>query len=283
MNSKKKNFLISQSIVVLFVLLFTLVANYFLMEKFEFTQEIFFLITFILLFLGLGLYLLLSKPLLEPLFKSDENLQKAVKETLHELNIPVSTIDLNAKMLEKDLSDEKSLKRLRRIKKAADNLIKLYDEMEYSIKKEIDKVELQHFSLQKCLEESLQKFEDIKQDISIEVSLSDFILNTDKNGFVKVLDNLISNAIKYNEKEGCVKISCDNSVLSFYNSGKSIDTKNLFMVFDKYYQEDSANDGFGLGLNIVKAFCDKHGIAIKIEPINGGTTIHLDLKKIVVS
>ncbi len=283
MNSKKKNFLISQSIVVLFVLLLTLVVNYFLMDNFGFNQESFVFITLFLLIFGLGIYLLLSKPLLEPLFKSDENLQKAVKETLHELNIPASTIDLNAKMLEKDLRDEKSLKRLKRIQKATANLIKLYNEMEYSIKKEIDKVELQSFSLEQSLDESLQKFEDIKQSITINVMVEELTLNTDKNGFIKVLDNLISNALKYNKEDGFVKISCENSLLSFYNSGKSIDTKNLFMVFDKYYQEDSANDGFGLGLNIVKAFCDKHGIAIKIESLEEGTTVYLDLKKIVVS
>ena len=114
MNSKKKIFLISQSIVVAFVLFLTLILNYFLLSFVEPNQETIPLLIIASLLFGLSLYLFFSKPLAEPLFKSDENLQRAVKETIHELNIPVSTIDLNLKMLEKTITDEKSLKRLNR-------------------------------------------------------------------------------------------------------------------------------------------------------------------------
>lgn len=266
----------------MFVLLLTLILNYFLISIFGFTQETFTLITLVLLSFGLGLYLLFSKPLLEPLFKSDENLQKAVKETIHELNIPISTIDLNVKMLEKNISDEKSLKRLNRIKDASNNLLKLYEQMEYSIKKELDKIEIQEFEINDILQESLQKFDDIKNGIRIETDIENIGLKCDRNGFSKVLDNLISNAIKYNQKEGFIRIVFAQEVLSIENSGKSIDTKNLFMVFDKYYQESDNNDGFGLGLNIVKEYCDKNSIEIKIEPKEEGTVFHLNLKSILI-
>lgn len=274
--------MISQSIVVLFVLLLTLIVNYYLTSYFGFNQETFTLITVICLTFGLALYLFFSKPLLEPLFKSDENLQKAVKETIHELNIPVSTIDLNVKMLEKTIDDEKSLKRLQRIKDASNNLLKLYNQMEYSIKKELDKVDTSDFELEKLITHSLEKFEDLKQNITIEVDVPEAVLKCDQNGFEKVIDNLISNAIKYNKEDGFIKISFKNNILSIENSGKSIDTKNLFMVFDKYYQESNNNDGFGLGLNIVKEYCDKNAIDIKIESKPHGTAFNLNLQSILV-
>lgn len=269
--------------MVVFVLLLTLIVNYFLIETFGFNQETFTLITLILLTFGLGIYLLLSKSLLEPLFKSEENLQKALKETLHELNIPVSTIEMNAKMLQKNVQDEKSKKRLDRILKASQNLLDLYSEMEYSIKKEIDKVDTQTFRLDEVLDESLQKFEDIKGDITIKKEITDSFLEADRNGFIKVLDNIISNAIKYNKPQGVIEITFKNSNLSIYNSGKSIDTKNIMIVFDKYYQENSSNDGFGLGLTIVKEFCDKHNIEIKIDSSSLGTTFILNLDKITTN
>ncbi len=170
MNFKKRNFLITNSIVIVFVLLLSLFLNYYLTSLFVLNKNNFLFITITVLFFGLVLYLLLSKSIFEPLFKSDENLQKTVKETLHELNIPISTINLNTQMLEKKISDEKTLKRLNRIKKASNDLLKLYENMEYQIKKEIDKIDIVEFSLRNIISDSLEKFVDIKRDIKIEVN-----------------------------------------------------------------------------------------------------------------
>ncbi|WP_419773651.1 sensor histidine kinase [Halarcobacter sp.] len=283
MNFKKRNFLITNSIVIVFVLLLSLFLNYYLTSIFGFNQNTFLLITISVLIFGLILYLLLSKSIFEPLFKSDENLQKTVKETLHELNIPISTINLNTQMLEKKISDEKALKRLERIKKASNELLKLYENMEYQIKKEIDKIDITEFSLKEQINNSLEKFADVKRDINIEVDLkSDVLLKSDINGFEKTIDNLLSNALKYNlEKDGVVKVSFEDTKLIFFNTGKEIDTKNLFIIFEKYFQENSDKEGFGLGLSMVKEFCDKNFISIKIEPTINGNKFILDLKNII--
>ncbi len=282
MNYKKRNFLITNSIIVVFVLLLSLLLNFYLNSFIGFNQETFMFITLTVLFFGLGLYLLLSKSIFEPLFKSDENLQKTVKETLHELNIPVSTINLNTQMLEKKVTDEKALKRLSRIKKASNELLRLYEDMEYQIKKEIDKVDVSVFNLDEVTLKSLDKFEDLKKDIKIEVNIEDCQLKTDLNGFSKMLDNLISNALKYNlEENGLIQITYSNNILSIYNTGKEIDTKNLFIIFDKFFQEDSSKHGFGLGLSMVKEFCDKNKIAIKIEPSTNGNKFILNFKNII--
>ena len=55
----------------------------------------------------------------------------------------------------------------------------------------------------------------------------------------------------------------------------------LFDVFDQYFQENSQQNGFGLGLTIVKEFCDKHQIDIKIIPLDDGTLFQLDLQKVI--
>ncbi len=278
MNYKKKNFLITNSIIVLFVLLLSLVLNHFLTSIFGFNQDTFMVITISVLFFGLGFYLFLSKSIFEPLFKSDENLQKTVKETIHELNIPISTINLNTQMLEKKITDEKALKRLNRIKLASDELLKLYENMEYHIKKEIDKIDITTFNLKQLILKSLTKFEDLKKDIKINVDVEDISITSDVNGFEKMLDNLISNALKYNlAQNGIIDIKFKDNNLYIFNTGKEIDTKNLFIIFERYFQEDSSKDGFGLGLNIVKEFCDRNKIAIKIEPSKEGNTFILNL------
>lgn len=281
MNSKKREFLISISIIFTFTLIITLYVNYTFISIFGLNQENFIFIVMPLIILGLGIFLGFTNTILKPLFKSDEKLQQSIKETIHELNIPVSTIKINAQMLKKALDDEKSLKRVERIELASSNLLKLYENMEYSIKKEIDKIDKQEFHLDEIINKSLNKFDDIKKETIIESDVPPILLNSDINGFEKIIDNLISNAIKYNNKEKpFVKIFYKDNILSIYNKGENIDTKNLFIVFDKYFQENPSKDGFGLGLSIVKEFCDKNKITINIDTLKDGNQFNLNLKAI---
>lgn len=283
MNSKKRDFLISISIIFTFCLVIILYLNYFFISKFGLNQDNFIYIIVPLIILGLAIFLSFSISILKPLFKSDEKLELSIKETIHELNIPVSTIKMNTQLLEKTIKDEKSLKRLERIKQASNNLLKLYENMEYNIKKEIDKIDKQEFFLDEIIKISIDKFDDIKKDTKILVDVPNVTVKSDINGFIKTIDNLISNAIKYNEKENpIVEISYKNSILSIYNSGEKIDTKNLFIVFDKYFQENPSNDGFGLGLAMVKEFCDKNKILINIETTESGNRFNLNLKNIII-
>lgn len=283
MNSKKKDFLISISMIFTFCLVIILYLNYFFISKFGLNQENFIYVIIPLIILGLSIFLSFSISILKPLFKSDEKLEISIKETIHELNIPVSTIQMNIQLLEKTIKDEKSIKRLERIKQASNNLLKLYENMEYNIKKEIDKIEKQEFYLDEIIFKSCDKFDDIKKDTIIIVNVPNKALLSDVNGFEKTIDNLISNAIKYNSKENpLVEITFKDSILSIYNNGEKIDTKNLFIVFEKYFQENPSNDGFGLGLAMVKEFCDKNKITINIETLEFGNKFNLNLKNIII-
>lgn len=235
-----------------------------------------------LVIVGLSIFLSFSISVLKPLFKSDEKLELSIKETIHELNIPVSTIKMNTQLLEKTISDEKSLKRLERIKQASNNLLKLYENMEYNIKKEIDKIDKQEIYLDDLVKTCVEKFDDIKKDTKIFVDIPSIVVLTDINGFEKTIDNLISNAIKYNLTQNPkVEIKYKDNIFSVFNTGEKIDTKNLFIVFDKYFQENSSKDGFGLGLALVKEFCDKNRISINIDTKESGNQFNLNLKNII--
>ena len=284
MNSKKRDFLISISIIFTFCLVIILYLNYFFIAKFGLNQENFVYIIVPLLIVGLSIFLGFTNSILKPLFKSDEKLEQSIKETLHELNIPVSTIKMNTQLLEKSLNDEKSLKRLERIKQASNNLLKLYENMEYNIKKEIDKIDKKEFYLDEIIRDSCDKFEDIKNGTKIFINVPNIKVLTDLNGFEKTIDNLISNAIKYNSKINPeIIISYKDFTLSIFNRGEKIDTNNLLIIFDKYYQENPLNDGFGLGLSMVKEFCDKNKISINIDTKSEeGNFFNLNLKNILV-
>ena len=154
--------------------------------------------------------------------------------------------------------------------------------MEYDIKKEIDRIENQEFYLDEIISKSCDKVDDIRKNIIITTTVPNIKLFTDINGFEKTIDKLISNAIKYNITENpIVEIKFKDNIFSVFNTGEKIDTKNLFIVFDKYFQENSSKDGFGLGLALVKEFCDKNSIGINIESFEDGNKINLNLKSIL--
>lgn len=283
MNSKKIDFLISISVVFILSLAFVLLLNLYFVSKFEFVQKEYFYFLIFLIVFGLIVFLLFSKNFIKTMFRSDEMLEKEIKNTLHELNIPVSTIKMNIQLLQKSIKDEKDLKRLQRVEKANENLLKLYENLEYKFKKQLDKVAFEEFSLSEALKVSIESFSDIKKDTKIDIFDEDLTLYCDYNGFLIVLNNLIENAIKYNNKNNpYIKIELNDGILSIFNSGKTIDTKNIILVFDRYFQENQENSGFGLGLAIVKEFCDKNRVNINIQSLNHGTKIDLNLKNIII-
>ncbi|RBQ32128.1 histidine kinase [Arcobacter sp. FW59] len=280
MNFKKIYFFISISLVFFISQAITFGLYYFSILEIElFSQNIWVYLFFILF--ELILFLLLSKEILEPIFKSEEKIKKTIKNTLHELNIPVSTIKLNLDLL-RNLKDEKNVKRVERIKQANENLIKLYNNMEYELKKELEKVDLEEFYFEDALKNSLEKFEEQLDNITLDIHIENPTIYCDYYGFIIVLDNLISNAIKYNFKEKpYIRIEQKGEILSVYNDGVAILPENIMLVFERYFQENSLNKGYGIGLTVVKEFCDKYKISININSKEDGNIIILNLKNII--
>lgn len=281
MNFKKVYFLLSIVVIFFVTQIATFLIFYYLIYKLGLFQNDTFFIIFTFLVVEFIIFFLLSKELIEPIFKSEKNIQKTIKNTLHELNIPISTIRLNLDLL-KDIKDEKHIKRLERIKGANENLLKLYNNMEYELKKEIEKVDLEEFYLDEAINCSLDKFTEQLNGFKVDINIDKTLLFCDYYGFIIVLDNLLSNAIKYNNKEDFyIKIEQKEKILSIYNNGISILPENIILVFERYFQENSLNKGYGIGLTVVKEFCDKYKIAINIKPLNSGTLVTLNLKNII--
>ena len=226
---------------------------------------------------------MLSKIALEPLFITNDLLDRLLKDTLHELNIPLATIFANVSMLKRKESDPKKLVRLERIERAGENLKELYEDLDYFIKKEIGQVQRETFDLNEIVKKSISKMDSIGKDITIQYKPESMIITADKRGCQKAIDNLIGNAIKYNRQKGFVKITIQNGWLVIEDSGKGMDETTLFHIFDRYYQGDLNASGYGIGLHIVKTFCDEHGIEIMIDSkVNKGTKFRLSFRDLKV-
>ena len=275
MTNKKKNFLIFNTIIVAIILL---VNNYtiYVLDNLMFPY-----LTILVIVICLFLYFFLSKSFIDDIFIIDDKLKQKIEKTMHEINTPVSTIQINSDILSSKISDTQNQKRLNKINQACDNLLKLYEDMEYYIKKEIDKVEIVSFDLKKLISHCVYKFDDLKNDIKIDVDIKSIIVTTDKNGFEAMITNLISNALKHNNTITQINIDLQDNILIFKDDGEGISTKDIYKVFDKYFQGDEKTKGFGIGLNTVKEFCDKQKIDIKINSSKEGTVFSLNLKNII--
>lgn len=94
-----------------------------------------------------------------------------------------------------------------------------------------------------------------------------------------ILDNLVSNAIKYGKESGNIFIvwNEDLKTLSVRDDGIGISAQNLPHLFDRFYRADESRSsvikGNGLGLSIVKKLCDLQSIKIIVEsqPNEGST------------
>ena len=111
----------------------------------------------------------------------------------------------------------------------------------------------------------------LRYSIKIE---SDIYIKSNKKGLTRIIDNLLSNASKYNIDNGTVDITYqrDKKILTISDSGIGI--KNPSKVFDRFYKEHDR--GVGIGLHIVQKLCNELNINISIESRVGvGTTIFL--------
>ena len=210
--------------------------------------------------------------------KEDGRYLKYLEQNIiHELNIPLATIKANSEMLKKNTQDEKSLKRLRRIDDASMRLKKLYDELVYTIDKQIHTIEAQRFNLKMLIEERVSVFEEQKRN-PFEVDVAPCLIEVDKIGFEQMFDNLICNAIKYSSKSSPITISLINDTLSIKDKGVGMTPAQLLRIYERYYQADRQKEGEGIGLSLVKAYCDDQNIDIDIQSEKGvGTQISLHL------
>ena len=224
--------------------------------------------------------IILSNLAIDPLKEYVANLQNLSKETLHELNLPISTIKTNTQMMKKNLHDEKALKRLQRIDTACTMLEQRYHELEYMIKTQTSENIKEEIDLSILLKKRIEFLSPLYPQVTFNTTLESTQILNDSIGLSKVIDNLIENAVKYSPNTNIIDIELQNHTLSIKDYGCGMDEVELLNIFDNYYQSDSSMRGFGIGLSLVKRFCDAQGIRLSFKSKRDhGTTVLLKFKQ----
>ena len=102
----------------------------------------------------------------------------------------------------------------------------------------------------------------------------------DPQRFAQVVDNLVSNAVKYTPAGGRVSVSLagydDHIELSVADTGIGIDPAERDRLFTRFFRTKDAEErsiqGVGLGLSITKKIVETHGGRIEVDSSEAGST-----------
>lgn len=228
----------------------------------------------------------------------DQSRQEFVSNVSHELKTPITSIRVLADSL---MGMENAP-------------VELYQEFMHDISDEIDResqiiedlltlvrmdkasaeINIAPVSINEQVEMVLKRLRPIARKRNIELifeSMREVTADIDEVKFSLAVNNLVENAVKYNKKDGWVRVTLDADHKFFYikvaDSGIGIPAEFKDRVFERFYRVDKARSretgGTGLGLAITKNVILMHHGAIRVESTEGvGTTFSVRIPLIYI-
>jgi signal transduction histidine kinase len=242
-------------------------------QKVEVLQKHLSLAFLLVLFVITLLSFIFSIYTLSPLRNALRLTEEFIKDILHDFNTPLATLRLNSSMLASELGENTKIKR---VQNAVQNILNLQSNLRAYLHSHAAQQE--SFDLDEFIKQRVELLASNYKGITFSVDLPTITIETNRDAFARIIDNLLSNAGKYNKRGGKVSIYYKNSSLFIEDTGKGI--KNPKRVFERFYKEQER--GIGIGLHIVKKLCDELGIEINLRSkVDVGTTFELHLHKLV--
>jgi signal transduction histidine kinase len=236
---------------------------------------------------------------------SEKSLEKLRQEftamMVHELRAPLTAVRWSSESLLKGVNsdDHNHAEEAQKIKNgvitienAATNMLDLVNDLLDVAKIEAGKFDLnlQEYDLVEIVKQQINTFQAEAEVKHLRLNLTAMdkcVLKCDKVRISQVMDNLISNAIKYTDSgEIDINVSCDSpatqAVVSIKDSGVGVSREDLNQLFSKFKQltsTDRSRQGTGLGLVVSKGIVEAHGGKIWAESAgeNMGSTFYFSL------
>lgn len=216
-----------------------------------------------------GIYLLmvvvgyiLAKLFLKPIIIQRNKLNNFVKDTTHELNTPISAI-----LMCLEDTNNVTQKKFERVKLSVKRISEIYHDLTYLFLENDTTIAYESINVKNILDTQMEYFVTIaqKKDISLVCSIQDTNIPILREDFIRLSNNLISNALKYTNKSGTVEIILNNRYFVVKDNGIGISIEKQRNLFKRFYRGTDEVGGFGIGLNIVYNICQKYGFDIALE------------------
>jgi len=193
-----------------------------------------------------------------------------ILSSIHQLKTPLSVISMNIELLEMSNNTDDLKEFIEQIKASVDMLNLNSQELVYLSMRDNVEYKITKVNISELLKERIDFFNQIAlaNEKSILLNIEEEIfVHINHIEFERLVDNNISNAIKYSNQNTTIEVllkkEVNNIELSFQSIGKEI--KEPLKLFDKGYRESKNKDGYGLGLYIIKSICDKYNIKIDLK------------------
>ncbi|MBE3554546.1 MAG: HAMP domain-containing protein [Thermicanus sp.] len=231
----------------------------------------------------------------------EERLARERKEFVanvsHELRTPLTTMKSYLEtMMEEETQENKLLMKrfLGVVKQETERMIRMVSDLLLLSRLDSEKESL-HLSLvnmEEYLESILVPFRVQAEKAGLKVrflSSGPIYVEIDRDKMHHVLDNLLTNALKYSKEAGEITVKLEENErkeveIRIEDEGIGIPKEELKRIFDRFYRVDKARSraqgGSGLGLSIAKEYMDLHGGKIRIESeVDRGTIVTLTLPR----
>lgn len=212
--------------------------------------------------------------------KLDNMRKEFVADVSHELKTPITSIIGYADTLQDGDYDKETQQRFlsvissegRRMADLVSDLLTLSRYDTNRMTREVTTFDLGEIA-KKCQEKLAIEIEKKKQNVECYVTADVPPIEADKNGIERVILNVLSNAVKYTQEEGIIKIYVgfvyNDAYIKVIDNGIGIPKEDLARVFERFYRVDKARSremgGTGLGLSIAKEIIEQNNGSIDIK------------------
>jgi len=225
----------------------------------------------------------LGKLFIAPMRDAMEKMNHFIQDTTHELNTPISTILTNIEMIETFGKHDENSTELKRIEIASKTLSRIYDDLTYLNLNHKYHRNIVNLNMSTLVEERMVYFSAMAEAKGLKVTVNtdpNVMLQMDKNDAIRLVDNLISNAIKYNRSKGILDVRLTEDIFSVKDTGIGIGSKDLSTIFQRFKRANKSEGGFGIGLDIVNQVVSSYGFILEINSKEGeGTEVNVKWEK----
>ncbi|MEA3288653.1 MAG: HAMP domain-containing sensor histidine kinase [Campylobacterota bacterium] len=227
-------------------------------------------IVILLIFISISIFITLH-------FKNTQLLKenkRFIADTVHQIRTPLTNIMMNSEMIKRNQIDDTMSEYVNQINASINMLTNSYEDLSYITSSDNIEYNPTNLSISEILEQRVKFFTTISKVSFKEIVSniqSDITFNINQIELERLIDNNISNGIKYAQTNKPITINLikdkGTATLEFKTFGKPIvDTDK---IFEKNYREDESKRGLGLGLNMVKGICQKYDISYGVSYEDG--------------
>ena len=217
--------------------------------------------------------------------------RRMAQDYAHEFCTPLATLQSNLEAMIDGIW-EPTNERLESCREEILRLTRMISEIDKIVKIENDRLVLQKttFDLADVVKQAVvnMQLDVATKHLHLENTTSSCEIYADKDKIMQVILNLLTNAIKYTDSEGSIKIELENYntkvELKISDTGIGIGKEDLPNVFEYLYRADKSRNrdtgGSGIGLSVVKAIVEAHGGTIRAKSELGkGSEFTVTLRK----